>query len=147
MLVRGMWRMGKDWDLLPEIQRLQRDMNNLFAAMPSAGNNEHPAVTIWSGENDYILAAELPGVDQANLDISVVGDMVTLSGRREFEPLKKGETWHRQERQGGHFSRTIQLPMQIDAEKVTAGYEKGILRITLPRAAADKPRKIAIKAD
>jgi HSP20 family protein len=139
--------MGNAMGLLPEIQRLQRDMNRLFVGMPKAVGQEHPAVNVWGGEHDYILTAELPGVDSARLDISVVGDTLTFSGSQDLESLKEGEAYHRQERSGGRFSRTMQLPFQIDAEKVTAKYEKGILKITLPRAVADKPLKIAIKAE
>jgi HSP20 family protein len=93
------------------------------------------------------LTAELPGIDSAQLDISVVGDTLTFNGSRDFEPLREGETYHRQERSGGRFSKTLQLPFQIDAEKVTAKYEKGILKLTLPKTATEKPRKITIKAE
>jgi len=147
MFVRGMWRMGREFDPFTEIQRLQRDMNRLFAGIPRTESQENPAITVWSGERDYILTAELPGIDPATMDISVVGDMLTFGGSRDFEPLKEGETYHRQERQSGRFSRTLQLPFQIDAEKVAARHEKGILEIRLPRMIADKPRKIAIKAE
>ena len=146
MFVPRMWRTENDFGILPEIQRLQRDMNRLFVGMPRAVAQEHPAVNVWTGEHDYILTAELPGIDPARLDLSVVGDTLTFSGSQDFESLKEGETYHRQERSGGRFSRTLQLPFQIDAEKVTANYEKGILKITLPRTAAEKPRKIAITA-
>lgn len=147
MFIPGMWRVGDALGLLPEIQRLQRDMNRLFVGMPKAVGQEHPAINVWSGEDDYILTAELPGIDPARLDISVVGDTLTFSGIQDSESLKEGEAYHRQERSGGRFSRTLQLPFQIDAEKVAAGYEKGIMKITLPRVVAEKPRKIAIKAE
>lgn len=146
MFTPGMWRMGDASGLLPEIQRLQRDMNRLFVGVPKAVGQEHPAINVWSGEHDHILTAELPGIDPARLEISVVGDTLTFSGSQDFETLQEGEAYHRQERTGGRFSRTTQFPFQIDAEKVTAEYERGVLKITLPRAAADKPRKIAIKA-
>jgi HSP20 family protein len=147
MFIPGMWRVGDSFGLLPEIKRLQRDMNRLLVEMPKAVGQEHPAINVWSGGHDYIITAELPGVDPARLDISVVGDTLTFSGSQDFESLQEGETYHRQERSGGRFSRTMQLPFQIDAEKVAAKYEKGILKITLPRAVADKPRKIAIKVE
>jgi HSP20 family protein len=139
--------MGNAFGSFPEIKRLQRDVNRLFSEMPRAVGQEYPAINVWSGEHDYILTAELPGIDPAQLDISVVGDTLTFKGSRDFEALKEGETYHRQERSGGRFSRTLQLPFQIDAEKVTARYEKGVLRLTLPKTAAEKPRKITIKAE
>lgn len=142
-----MWRMANDFGLLPEIQRLQRDMNRLLVGMPRAVGQEHPAINVWSGDHDYIVTAELPGIDSARLDIAVVGDTLTFSGSQNFESLQEGETYHRQERSGGRFSRTLELPFQIDAEKVTAKYGKGILTIALPRTAAEKPRKITINAE
>jgi HSP20 family protein len=147
MFVPGMWRIGNAFGSFPEIKRLQRDMNRLFAEMPRTVGQEYPAINVWSGEHDYILTAELPGIDPAQLDISVVGDTLTFRGSRDFETLREGETYHRQERSGGRFSRTLQLPFQIDAERVAARYEKGILTLTLPKTAAEKPRKISIKAD
>jgi HSP20 family protein len=147
MFEPGIWRRRDAFGFLPEIQRLQRDMNSLFAGMPAAVSQEYPALNLWRGEHDYILTAELPGIDPAQLDISVVGDRLTFSGSQDFEALQEGEGYHRQERNSGRFSRTLQLPFQIDAEKVTAKYEKGILNLTLPIRTADKPRKIAIKVE
>jgi HSP20 family protein len=145
MFVPGIWRRGDAFGFLPEIQRLQRDMNSLFTGMPAVVSQEYPAINLWRGEHDYILTAELPGIEPGQLDISVVGDRLTFSGSQDFEALQEGEGYHRQERNSGRFSRTLQLPFQIDAEKVTAKYEKGILNLTLPIRTADKPRKIAIK--
>jgi HSP20 family protein len=99
--------MGHTFGSFPDIKRLQRDMNRLFAEMPSAVGQEYPAVNVWSGEQDYILTAELPGIDSAQLDISVVGDTLTFSGSKDFEPLREGETYHRQERSGSCRSRSM----------------------------------------
>ncbi|MBM4315661.1 MAG: Hsp20/alpha crystallin family protein, partial [Deltaproteobacteria bacterium] len=101
----------------------------------------------WVGEGDVIVTAELPGMDTGNTDISVVGDTLTISGSRKAEPLKEGESYHRQERSHGQFKRTLQLPFRVEADKVEAKYEKGILRLTLPRAEADKPRKISVRSE
>jgi HSP20 family protein len=141
------WRRGDVFGWLPEVQRLQRDMNRLFVGLPTTVGAEYPAINVWSGEHDYILTAELPGIDPAQLDISVAGDTLTFSGSQDSEVLREGETYHRQERNSGRFSKTLQLPFQIDAEKVAAQYEKGILKLTLPIASAEKPRKIAIRAE
>ena len=147
MFAPVMWRTGDVFGWLPEVQRLQRDMNRLFVGMSATVALEYPAVNVWSGDHDYIVTAELPGLDPAQLDISVVGDTLTFSGSQDLEVLQEGETYHRQERNSGRFNKTLQLPFQINAEKVVAKYEKGILMLTLPIAAADKPRKIAIKAE
>jgi len=143
----GIWRFGRIVDPMTEMQRLQRDMNRLFSGATELYAHDFPAVNVWRGEDGVIVAAELPGIDPAKLDISVVGDSLTLSGSREPEALKEGDNYHRQERSYGKFARTLQLPFHVDTLKVEAKYEKGVLRIALPRVEAEKPKKIAIKAD
>ncbi|MCE5281037.1 MAG: Hsp20/alpha crystallin family protein [Deltaproteobacteria bacterium] len=132
-------------DPLREMQRLQREMNRVFTGLEQPLSQEVPLVNAWVGEGDVVVTAELPGVDPAKVDISVVGNTLTISGTRDADPLKEGESYHRQERHYGRFSRSLQLPFHVEAGKVEARYERGVLRITLPRAEADKPRKIAVQ--
>jgi HSP20 family protein len=80
------------------------------------------------------------------LDIAVVENTLTLSGERTPAELAEGEVYHRRERGSGKFTRSFQLPFNVEANNVQAVYEKGVLRITLPRAEADKPRRITVKA-
>jgi HSP20 family protein len=141
----GIWRFGRIADPMTEMQRLQREMNRLFSGATEVYAHDFPSVNVWRSENGAIVVAELPGIDPGKLDISVVGDSMTLTGSRELEALKEGESYHRQERIYGRFSRTLQLPFKVDAAKVEAKYEKGVLYITLPRVEAEKPKKIAIK--
>jgi HSP20 family protein len=89
----------------------------------------------------------LPGIDPAKLDISIIGDSLTIGGVHESEKAEPERNYHRQERSFGSFRRSIKLPFQVDADKVEAIYEKGVLQLTLPRAEAEKPRKIAIKSE
>jgi len=132
-------------DPLREMQRLQREMNRVFTGLEQPLSQEVPLVNAWVGEGDVVVTAELPGVDPAKVDISVVGNTLTISGTRDADPLKEGESYHRQERHYGRFSRSLQLPFHVEAGNVEARYERGVLRITLPRAEADKPRKIAVQ--
>jgi HSP20 family protein len=143
----GIWRLGRIVDPMTEVQRLQREMNRLFSGTTEVYAHDFPAVNVWRGENGAIVTAELPGIDPAKLDISVVGDSITLSGNREVETLKEGESYHRQERAYGRFVRTLQLPFRVDSAKVEAKYERGVLHITLPRVEAEKPKKIAINVE
>ncbi|MDQ5988016.1 MAG: 18 kDa heat shock protein [Syntrophus sp. SKADARSKE-3] len=130
-----------------ELQRLQRDINRAFSGLDSyLSVQEYPALNIWGSTDNVIVTAELPGVDPDIINIAVVNDNLTLSGSRDPEVLKEGEVNHRNERNFGKFSRSVNLPFAVDAEKVTATYEKGILTIILPRAEKEKPRKISIKA-
>jgi HSP20 family protein len=141
----GVWRLGGMMDSVRELQRMQGEMNRVFSGIGQSLNREVPPVNAWVGEADVIVAAELPGVDPGKVEISVVGDTLTISGSRQAEALKAGDSYHRQERDFGRFSRTIQLPFHVEANKVEAKYARGLLKITLPRAEADKPRKIAVK--
>ena len=136
------FRMDPLWGL----QRLQRDINRAFSGFDTLlAVREYPSLNVWQGSNDVIVTAELPGINPDKLNISVVNDSLTLSGLRDPEVLKEGEVYHRQERNYGHFSRTINLPFSVDTGKVDATYKKGILTITLPRAEKEKPKKITIK--
>jgi HSP20 family protein len=143
----GLWRVGGMRDPFQEMERLQREVNKVFSGVGQSLNREVPPVNAWIGEGDVIVAAELPGIDPAKVDISVVGDTLTISGNRAAETLKAGESYHRQERDQGRFSRTLQLPFHVETGKVEARYERGVLTITLPRAEADKPRKITVKSE
>jgi HSP20 family protein len=134
-------------DPLREMHRLRQEMNQVFSTLDHPLSEEFPAVNAWLGQEDIVISAELPGVDPANVDISVVGDTLTISGSREPEPLKEGENYHRQERRHGRFTRSLQLPFHVEAGKVEAKYDKGILQMLLPRAEADKPRKISVKCE
>ncbi len=133
-----------------EIQRLRQEMNQLFADFPSqyrinqaAG---YPAMNVWSNEDGALVTAELPGVLPADIDISVVNDTLTISGKRERDECDQDVRFHRRERGCGSFTRSFQLPFHVEADKVEASFDKGVLHISLPRAEADKPRKITVKA-
>jgi HSP20 family protein len=132
-----------------EMERLRRDMNRLFGEWPRQARwgaaPEYPAMNIWTDENNAIVTAELPGVSPDHIDISVEEDLLTLRGGRQREELDEGVTFHRRERRFGPFTRTFRLPFRVEAEKVEAVFENGVLNVTLPRAEADKPRRIAVK--
>lgn len=137
--IPGIWR---------EMQRFQDEMNRMFDTSLSGSNNQVdavPALNIYSNGNEAFIAAEVPGVDIKDLEISVVGSNLTVSGSREAEAMDEKATYHRQERTTGYFSRSIELPFPVEADKVEAALENGILKITLPRAEADRPRRISVK--
>jgi HSP20 family protein len=123
-------------------------MNRLFATVPTgtSGAPAYPAMNVWANEKGAMVTAELAGVNPEDIDISVVGDTLTLTGNREPHELAEGETYHRRERSYGRFSRVFQVPLEVEAGKVEAVFEKGILHISLPRAEAETPKKIAVKA-
>ncbi|HIE57964.1 MAG TPA: Hsp20/alpha crystallin family protein [Anaerolineales bacterium] len=132
-----------------EMEDLQRQMNRLFEDFfPTRFRTapEYPAVNIWADEESVLVTAELPGVKADDLDINVLGDNLTVAGLRPQDEAPEDARYHRRERGFGKFSRTIQLPFQVDIKNVKATFKNGVLNITLPRAEVDKPKKIAIKS-
>lgn len=137
------------WSNWREVERLRHDMNRLFDRSGRFAPNVatgYPAMNMWTNNDGVIVTAELPGIDPEELDISVRGNVLSVKGVRHAPTLEEGASYHRRERGHGDFQRLFQLPFQVDASGVEAFYENGMLRITLPRAEADKPRKISIVA-
>jgi HSP20 family protein len=131
-----------------DFNQLQREMNRLFEELGTTSSRSirgFPAVNIWLSEDGAILTAELPGMKADQIDISVTGESLTLSGEKVPEELPEAARYHRQECGCGKFSRTIQLPFKVDSKKIDAVFERGVLRITLKRVEEDKPRKIKVK--
>lgn len=123
--------------------RLQEEMNSLASRFSTPAG--FPAVNLWTGETSAVVTAELPGVTLEDLDISVVGDTLTIRGLRNREQVGDGVTYHRRERGFGRFVRVVQLPFRVEPEEVEATLKNGLLSINMPRAHADRPRKIEIK--
>lgn len=138
---RSLWR---------EMDRLQREMNRLMDGISGSESGTvsrgFPALNVWANEEHALITAEVPGIDVDDLDISIVGDTLTLTGRRPLPETDGDVQWHRHERWHGDFSRSLQLPFKIDSDNVEATYEDGVLRVTLPRAEEDQPRQIAVKS-
>jgi len=107
---------------------------------------EYPLMNVWGNENGAVVTAELPGIEPGDVEISAHGDTLTLRGGRKPEELEEGEVCHRCERPCGEFARTLRVPFRIDAEHVQAKLDNGVLVLTLPRAAEDRPRRIAVRA-
>jgi HSP20 family protein len=133
------------WD---EMERVQREMNrlfnNTFTNRPSLPA-EFPAINIWAGNDGVILTAEIPGTNPDEIDINVVGQTVSITGSREIDKVDEEARYHRQERQSGKFTRSVELPFTVDAGKVQARFDRGILLVNLPRVEAEKPKKITVK--
>jgi HSP20 family protein len=139
-LARPDWR----WDPWCEIDRAQRDASSIFTLPRHRPEAAYPPMNIHTGEEDVIITAEIPGIDPADIDLTVTGDTLTIRGTRKALEVRQGETWHRRERGAGNFYRTVQLPYNVDSNKVQADYVGGVLKIELPRAEADRPRKISV---
>lgn len=127
--------------------QLQGEMNRIFERFDNSRQETavFPLLNLWQQGDTYHLEAELPGLDLADLEVAVTGpNQLTLKGERK-SATPDGGTPHRQERAFGSFVRTVSLPTDIDADRVDARLENGVLKISLPKHEAAKPRKIAIK--
>jgi len=127
--------------------RMLDRLNRASTGMLAPSTSEFPLVNVWMDGDRVLVTSELPGVEPKDVDISVAGKMVTLRGSRTSADVCKDECQHRHERWSGNFTRSFELPYLIDQNKVEAKFSKGVLQLMLPRAEADKPRKIAIKAE
>ena len=126
---------------------LSRELDRMFEGLvdPRTPSASTPALRIWEDENGFELEAEVPGLQAEHLDISVHGNRVTLKGERT-ETKREKATLHREEWGALRFERTLELPVDLDQDKVTAELRDGILRLTLPKAAGHKPQKVKILA-
>jgi HSP20 family protein len=104
-----------------------------------------PAVDIAEDSDAVTITAEVPGMTKEDLDVSIEDGVLTLRGEKKSEGTSEGKDFHRVERLYGRFERRIQLPQNVDAEKVTAGYQDGVLKLTMPKVAAAKARSIRIE--
>jgi len=117
---------------------------NGWSGLP-AGQISTP-VDLWETKDAYHLRADLPGMTPEDIAINVTGDTVTLSGETKAMTDVANEGWLRQERRAGKFQRSFTLPVQIDANAVTATFSNGILDLTLPKSEAVKPKTVKIQA-
>ena len=103
-----------------------------------------PPVDIYEDEHNITLQAELPGIEEKDLDIRVDSNILTISGERKLENEENRENFHRIERSFGRFTRSFTLPPTVDAEHVSAEFVNGVLKIALPKTEAAKPKQIKI---
>lgn len=103
-----------------------------------------PAVDIYEGDNAFLVTADLPGLKKDDIDISIEDSVLTVSGERSFKKSDDEGTFRRVERSYGTFRRSFTLPRGIDSTKVEAGFEDGVLTLTLPKSEMAKSRKIAV---
>jgi HSP20 family protein len=142
MLWTDFERFGRQIDPWRELERMSRALAR--AATPPDG--EFPAVNLWVAADGATATMEIAGVDPEEIDISVAGKILTVRGSRRPEEIKEDEQYHRRERWHGQFSRSLELPFTVEADKVKARYAKGVLGVDMPRSEAEKPRKIEIKS-
>jgi len=104
-----------------------------------------PAFDMKENEKEYLISAELPGIDIKDVDITLSDGLLTVKGEKKHEKEDKGEDYHRIERRYGSFNRSFRIPGKVDTDKVDANYKNGILKLTLPKAEESKTKKIEVK--
>ena len=102
-----------------------------------------PPINVFRQNDEYVVVAEMPGVDKDGLEIQIDGSQLRVRGERRIEKAE-GTSVHRRERRDGKFDRTFELPIRVDADKAQANFDNGILAVKLPQAESDKPKSVAI---
>lgn len=145
------------WEPARELASLQQEMNRLFSAFfepgavapaPADGSSVRrwiPAMDLVETDDAFVLRADLPGLEQDDIKLEVEDDVLTVSGERKAEHEDKREGYYRVERSFGSFRRSLTLPEGVDAESVTASFDKGVLEVRIPKPEERKPRKVAIE--
>ena len=132
-------------DMQGEVNRLFDNFLGRPAQQP--GSMERvwaPAVDMYETKDALVVAAELPGLDEKDIHLSIIGDVLSVRGERQWNQEVKQESYYRGERWYGKFERSLPLPMPVQADKVTAKYRDGVLTITLPKVEEIRPKEIKI---
>ena len=143
------------WEPVRELTSLQSEMNRLFNTFfdtpTTTGGNGGGAARRWvpsmdlvETEEHFILRADLPGLTEADVSIELEDNVLTVAGERKVEHEEKKEGFYRMERSFGQFRRSLTLPEGVDAEKIAATFDKGVLEVRIPKPEERKPRRVAI---
>jgi HSP20 family protein len=140
------------WEPFREFATLQDRINRVFRESYTGGQDESlttstfsPAVDVYEDEHKVTLKIEVPGIDEKDIDVRVENNTLTVHGERKIEKEEKEENYLRVERQYGGFTRTFNLPTTVDTDNVSATYDKGVLKISLPKKAEAKPKQIKVQ--
>jgi len=145
------------WEPFREMAELRNDVNRLFTGSPlfrhatevedsaPAERPWLPAVDVYETPSHVGLRVEVPGLDKKDIEVHVEDGVLSVKGEKKFEHQDKGKNWRRVETRYGAFHRSFVLPDTVDAEKIEAGYNQGVLTISMPRKEESLPRKLDIK--
>ncbi len=139
------------WKPMNELSTLRKEMDKLwedfFGERDLLTRTEGwiPAVDVSETKDAIIVKAEVPGMEAKDIDVSLSGDMLVIKGEKKEEKEEKDENFHRIEMRRGSFQRAIRIPVPVESDKIEAKYEKGILKITLPKKEESKAKKIEVK--
>jgi HSP20 family protein len=142
-------------NIFQEMENFRREIDETFRSLGmgrllEAGflqgleYQQYLPVNLSEDENHVYVQALVPGLEPNDIDLNVIKGTLTLSGERKEEE-RAGGIWHRRERGSGRFLRNVELPVEVDMEKVSAECQRGVLTITLPKAETAKPKKITVR--
>ena len=150
--------MATTWNPLNLMEALRRDIERAFgnagvvnepfsrvAFLPGQAARRYPLINLYEDRDHVYVEALAPGVDVESLSLTVIGNVLSISGEKRRTPDNiPPEAFHRDERAAGKFVRTVDLPVEVDADQVKAAYQHGLLMVTLAKAAAAKPKQITV---
>ncbi len=138
-------------DPFRDLGDIQSEMNRMFDSVFGRPPQNQmvdrvwaPSVDVYETKDELVVKAELPGVSEKDIHLSITGDMLTLKGERRWEHENKQEDYYRMERWHGKFERALPLPFPVQGDKVKAAFRDGVLTVSLPKADQIRPREIKI---
>jgi len=140
------------WEPFREMAAMRKAMDRMFGdsfEFPQQWERENtwgPALDVSEKDDGYIVKASIPGVAPEDVEITLTDNILTIKGETKAEKEDKQENYHLRERHYGSFMRSVTLPTTVDADKVDAVNEHGVLTLTLPKSEAVKPKRITIKS-
>src|ERR687895_668463 len=141
---------GSDMALVVNPQPFTRDVDRLFAVFCGGGGRGPrrgaPPMDLVEAEDHFVLKADLPGLAEGDVSIEVQDGTLTISGERKAEHEARERGWYRIERAFGSFSRSLTLPDGVDADRISAHFDRGVLEVTIPKPEERKPRRVQIQA-
>jgi HSP20 family protein len=132
------------WDPFRDVQAVEDEFDRLVGRAFSR-NAWVPALDVRELEDRFEVTMDLPGIDPEAVTVTFEDGSLSISGKREFSAEQKDETWHRIERSFGTFARTLRLPRTVDADRIEASFDKGVLTVAVPKVEQAKPRTIEVR--
>jgi HSP20 family protein len=143
------------WRPFREPEEMERRFDDLFSwpplpamwrRIPTMEMGWAPAIDVFEKDDRFVVKAELPGMKEEDIDVSVVGNRLIIKGERKAESEVEKDDYYYCERSYGSFSRSIDIPSDVDAKKIEADYDDGVLEVSLPKTPGVKPKKVSVSA-
>lgn len=142
------------WNPLKDLGSLRKEMDGLLKRFvgesPFAGSMSGgwlPSIDVTEGPDSISVKAELPGLESADIDVSIMGDLLTIKGEKKKEEVKEDEKSHYSERYYGSFERSLRIPCAVQTDEIKAVFDKGVLSITLPKTEETKSKTVKISVE